>query len=70
MFKFTQNQILPTSSYQVTTNVVAYNNILTLLKNVIYVPVELKHSCRWIYSQSLTRKTGISVLYFANVQMG
>ena len=36
MFKFTQNQILPTSSYQVTTNVVAYNNLLTLLKNVMH----------------------------------
>ena len=31
MFKFTQNQILPTSSYQFTTTVVAYNNMVDII---------------------------------------
>ena len=31
MFKFIQNQILPTSSYQVTTTVVAYNDIVDII---------------------------------------
>lgn len=33
---FAQNQIVPTSSYEVTRNVVAYKNLLTLLENVMY----------------------------------
>ena len=42
---FTPNQILPTLSYQVTRNVVAYKNLLTLLARECYVPVQLTHSC-------------------------